>query len=158
MVADVDLNAIAIEAMRLQNGYGFTVDARDWTTFRTHFTNDVIARYPHRTYSGLDDWVGDFEPMHDTYPWSIHAMSNHVVGQDADGVWAICYGRIRWTMDENPGQLNRAEVIFRDRLQNLDGRWLIAHRKLDVLLSHGGPLREGATFVHTVKEMADWNN
>jgi hypothetical protein len=157
-VANVDLNAIAVEAMRLQNGYGFTVDARDWTTFRTHFTEDVIARYPHRTYNGIVDWVGDFEPMHDTFPWSVHAMYNHLVGEDADGVWAICYGRIRWTMDSAPGQLQRAEVIFRDRLQHVNGRWLIGNRKLDMLMGHPGPLSDGAIFPHTVKELSDWNN
>ncbi len=157
-MGSVDLNTVAVEAMRLQNGYGFTVDARDWATFRTHFTDDIVARYPHRTYDGLDEWVGDFEPLHDTYPWSIHAMSGHVVGEDADGLWAICYGRIRWTTEAQPGYMNRAEVIFRDRLLNVDGRLVIARRKLDVLMSHGSPLRPDEAFPHTVKEMSDWNN
>jgi hypothetical protein len=154
----VDLNVIAVEAMRLQNGYGFTVDARDWTGFRTNFTEDIVARYPHMTYNGIEDWVADFEPRHDVYPWSIHSMANHLVGEDADGVWAICYGRIRWTMDATPGQFNRAEVIFRDRLVNTGGKWLIGRRKLDVLYSHNRPLQEGSVFVNTVQKMADWNN
>ena len=61
-----DLSRIALEAMRLQNGYALAIDARDWDLFRTVFTPDVQADYPHRTFDGMEAWLENFVPFHDT--------------------------------------------------------------------------------------------
>ena len=130
---DLSLSGVAVEAMRLQNGYALAIDARDWELFRTVFTSDVRADYPHGVFEGVEDWLGNFIPFHDTCAWTVHEITNHVVGSDGQGVWATCYGWIRWTMKDTPGYINRAEVLFRDRLREDEGTWRIARRTLRLL-------------------------
>ena len=71
-----------MEAMRLQNGYALAIDARDWELFRTVFTPDVRADYPHAVFDGMEAWLGNFIPFHDTCAWTVHEITNHVVGED----------------------------------------------------------------------------
>jgi hypothetical protein len=158
-----DLSKVAVEAMRLQNGYALAIDARDWDLFRTVFTPDVVADYPHGTFDGLDDWLGNFIPFHDTCAWTVHEITNHVVGEDSRGVWGTCYGWIRWTMKDKPGRINRAEVLFRDRLRadGMDGTdgagWRIARRKLRMLSSQpDAPIADGYNLMQSVLDLADW--
>ena len=98
---DLNLSGVAVEAMRLQNAYALAIDARDWELFRTVFTPDVRADYPHGVFEGVEDWLGNFIPFHDTCAWTVHEITNHVVGSDGRGVWGTCYGWIRWTMKDN---------------------------------------------------------
>jgi hypothetical protein len=63
MPASADLSRAAVESMRLQNGYALAIDAREWDYFRTLFTPDVQARYPHASFNGMDDWLGNFIPL-----------------------------------------------------------------------------------------------
>jgi hypothetical protein len=95
-----DLSRVAVEAMRLQNGYALAIDARDWELFRTVFTPDVQADYPHGTFDGMDAWLDNFIPFHDTCAWTVHEITNHVVGEDSQGIWGTCYGWVRWTMKD----------------------------------------------------------
>jgi hypothetical protein len=152
-----DLSLVAVEAMRLQNAYALAIDARDWELFRTVFTPDVRADYPHGVFSGVEEWLGTFIPFHDTCGWTVHEITNHVVGSDPSGVWGTCYGWIRWTMKDSPDRINRAEVLFRDRLRSDDGTWRIARRTLRLLSSQpGAALPAGFSLVQSVLDLADW--
>ena len=71
-----DLSRVAVEAMRLQNGYALAIDARDWELFRTVFTPDVRADYPHSTFEGMEAWLENFIPFHDTCAWTVHEITN----------------------------------------------------------------------------------
>jgi len=152
------LSTVAVEAMRLQNGYALAIDARDWELFQTLFTPDVQADYPHAVFDGMAAWLGNFIPFHDTCAWTVHEITNHVVGRDSQGIWAACYGWVRWTMKDSPGYINRSEVLFRDRLrQDGDGTWRIARRKLRQLSAHHqAPIPEGYTLLESVLDLADW--
>jgi ketosteroid isomerase-like protein len=143
--------------MRLQNGYALAVDTRDWDYFATLFTPDVLAFYPGSEYRGMDDWLASFVPFHAGCGWTLHMMANHVVGEDGDGIWGTCYGWIQWTRDDDPGRINRASVLYRDRLRNDGGTWRIVRRKLD-LLAHqpAAPLPAGATLPRSVLDLSDW--
>jgi hypothetical protein len=152
-----DLSRVAVEAMRLQNGYALAIDARDWELFRTVFTADVRADSPHGVFEGVEDWLGNFIPFHDTCAWTVHEITNHVVGEDSQGIWGTCYGWVRWTMKESPGYINRAEVLFRDRLSDGDGTWRIARRTLRMLSGwQQAPLPAGYTVMESVLGLADW--
>ena len=80
-----DLSKVAMEAIRLQNGYALAVDARDWDYFRTLFTPDVRAHYPHSSFDGVDDWLGNFIPLHDEYAWSLHVITNRFLTRASGG-------------------------------------------------------------------------
>ena len=152
-----DLSRVALEAMRLQNGYALAIDARDWDLFRTVFTPDVQADYPHGTFDGIDAWLDNFIPFHDTCAWTVHEVTNHVVGEDSEGIWGACYGWVRWTTKDKPGYINRAEVLWRDRLREDDGTWRIARRSLRMLSSRpAAPLPAGYNLLQSVLDLADW--
>jgi hypothetical protein len=152
-----DLSRVAVEAMRLQNAYALAIDARDWDLFRTVFTPDVRADYPHGVFEGMGAWLDNFIPFHDTCEWTVHEITNHVVGEDGQGTWGTCYGWVRWTMKDSPGAINRAEVLFRDRLREDDGSWRIARRKLRLLSSwQQAQLPPGYTLMQSVLDLADW--
>jgi hypothetical protein len=152
-----DLSRVAVEAMRLQNGYALAIDTRDWELFRTLFTPDVHADYPHGAFDGAAAWLENFIPFHDTCAWTVHEITNHVVGEDSQGIWGACYGWIRWTMNDNPGYINRAEVLYRDRLRADGETWRIARRRLLLLSSQQqAPIPAGYTLVQSVLDLADW--
>jgi hypothetical protein len=153
-----DLSTVAVEAMRLQNGYALGIDARDWELFRTLFTPDVQADYPHGVFDGMDAWLENFIPFHDTCAWTVHEVTNHFVGADSEGIWATCYGWVRWTMKASLGYINRSEVLWRDRLrQDDDGTWRISRRNLRQLSSHHQvPIPEGYKLLQSVLDLRDW--
>ncbi len=152
-----DLSRIAVESMRLQNTYALAIDTRDWDLFRTVFTADVRADYPHAVFDGVEDWLGSFISFHETCAWTVHEITNHVVGEDGAGIWAACYGWIRWTANDAPGFISRAEVLFRDRLREDRGTWRIARRRLRLLSSQpAAPVPAGYTLVQSVRDLADW--
>jgi hypothetical protein len=151
------LSQVALEAIRLQNAYALAIDTRDWELFRIVFTPDVQADYPHGVFAGIAAWLGNFIPFHDTCAWTVHEITNHVVGQDSQGIWGTCYGWIRWTTKDAPGSVNRAEVLFRDRLREDGGTWRIARRRLRLLSSQlAAPLPAGYSLVQSVLDLADW--
>lgn len=145
----------AVAGAQLQNAYALAIDTRDWDYFATLFTPDVHATYPNRSYDGMADWLSYFIPFHDECTWTLHMMSNNVVGADAAGIWATCYASVQWCHHKEPGEINRAWVYFRDRLVNRDGTWLIARRKLDVLMHERELIQLGITFPNSVYELAD---
>jgi len=117
----------------------------------------VQADYPHRTFDGVEAWLAEFIPFHDTCAWTVHEITNHVVGEDSQGIWGTCYGWVRWTMKDKPGFINRAEVLFRDRLREDGGTWRIARRKLRLLSSQPRtPTPSGYTLIQSVLDLADW--
>jgi hypothetical protein len=133
-VSALELSTVAAEAALLQNGYALAVDTRDWDYFRSLFTPDVQAWYPHGRFDGVEAWLEDFVPFHADCTWTLHVMSTHVAGRDEHGHWATCYGFIQWTRRFEPHLVNRAEVLYRDRLRRDGGRWLLAQRRLDMLM------------------------
>jgi hypothetical protein len=150
------LNSVATEAMRLQNGYAYAVDTRDWNQFATLFTADVVATYAGTVYNGRDEWLGFFIPFHDGCEWTRHEMSNHLVGKDANGVWGVCYGFVEWTMSATPGLMNTSRVIYRDRLVEQDGSWVIARRTLNSLSSQpGAAIPAGLSLPNSALDFAD---
>src|SRR5689334_6934734 len=146
------LNAVAIEAMRLQNGYARAIDTRDWDYFRTLFSADVVAIYPQMDrLEGMDAWLAVFIPFHDTCSWIQHVMTTDVVGEDAGSIWAVCYGEVQWIYKDRPNMVQRSRTLYRDRLQELDGRGVIARRQCGLLLNQPDvAIPEGLSFLDSV--------
>lgn len=153
-----ELTGIAIEAMRLQNGYAHAIDTRDWDLFRTLFTPDVVAEYPGMPFTGMDRWLEFFVPFHADCTWIQHTMTNHVVGRDADGIWGTCYGFVEWTMRDQPNHISRSRTFYRDRLIHQHGSWVIARRKCDLLMNQPEAIiPEGVSYPHSVLDLADFS-
>ncbi len=107
-------------------------------------------------YAGMEQWLEFFVPFHDGCEWTRHEMSNHLVGEDADGYWGVCYGFVEWTMKDAPDRLNTSRVIYRDRLVDRDDRWVIGRRTLNILGSQPAvPLPADLTLPNSVLDFAD---
>lgn len=134
-------HSLAIDAQQLQNAYAYAVDPRDWVLFRTLFTPDVSATYAGQRYDGLDAWLDFFIPFNDTCTWTRHEMTNHLVGEDDHGPWALCYGHVEWSTLPTPELVNTSQVLYRDRLVVTEQGFVISERSLDLIrLEQGVPL------------------
>lgn len=154
-MTSADLTEAAVAGAQLQNAYALAVDTRDWAYFATVFTPEVLATYPDREYDGMDDWLAHFIPFHADCTWTLHVMSNNVVGADDRGLWAACHGAVQWCHSSEPGQINRASVHYRDRLVHREGRWLIGRRRLDLLMIERDRLPAGLTLPNALSELTD---
>ena len=153
---EVDTRLVALEARLLQNTYAHAIDARNWDLFRTVFAPDVAADYPRRRYEGIAEWLDDFVPFHDACSWTLHMMSNHLVGHDADGVWASCYGDVRWQLTASADRYSHALGMYQDRLALIDGAWVIARRKFRmVLLRPDVPMADGMALPTSVEALTN---
>jgi hypothetical protein len=116
----------------------------------------VLAIYPNATYEGMTAWLDSFVPFHAGCRWTQHTMSTHVAGADDHGFWAACYGSIRWAREDEPGRMNRTEVLYRDRLERHGPGWRIARRRLDLVLCQMSvPVPASVTFPHSILDFAD---
>ncbi|MFT4044342.1 MAG: nuclear transport factor 2 family protein [Gordonia sp. (in: high G+C Gram-positive bacteria)] len=123
-------------AITLHTDYAHAIDTRDWDLFARVFTPDVRVRYTAMPpIDGIDDWLAFFIPFHDQCGWTLHAMTNHRVGTGPDGIWASCYGDVRWTQHDQPSRMHHAIGIYQDTLTHTDSGWRISSRRMDVLLS-----------------------
>jgi hypothetical protein len=156
-MATIDSSRLTLEAIRLQNGYARAIDTCDWDLFRTLFTPDIVAQYIDRLYyESMDAWLEFFIPFHDDCLWTQHIMTNHFAAVDEHGPWASCYGDVQWIMKDQPDAINRSVVMFRDRLVEHDGNWVIARRSLEHLSNRPeAPIPEGTTFPNSVRSLAD---
>jgi len=144
---NVDLHLIADEARLLQNTYAHAIDTRDWELFRTVFASNVVADYPGRRYAGMAEWLGAFVPFHDACTWTFHVMTNHLVGRDPGGVWASCYGDVRWQLDASVDRYSHALGMYQDRLVAVENGWVVAHRKFRMVMYRPDiPLPDGMAF------------
>ncbi len=153
---EVDTRLVAIDARLLQNTYAHAIDARNWDLFRTVFAADVVADYPRRRYESIAEWLDDFVPFHDACSWTFHVMSNHLVGHDADGVWASCYGDVRWQLKASADRYNHALGMYQDRLAVVDGTWVIACRRFRmVMVRPDVPVPDGMTLPTSVEALTN---
>ena len=154
----VDLHLVAVEARLLQNTYAHAIDSRDWDLFRTVFAPDVVADFPRRRYVGMTEWLDEFVPFHDACSWTWHMMSNHLVGQDDAGVWASCYGDVRWRLHTSADRYSHALGMYQDRLAVVDGEWVVARRKLRIVMYRPDiPVPDGMTFPTSVQAFIEEN-
>lgn len=145
---------VSLRAQQIQNEYAYAIDTRDWELFRTLFADDVRADYPHNSYNGLEEWLTSFIPLHDTFGWTRHEMTNHIAGRDGNGVWAACYGFIEWVPEPELNQMTTARAIYRDRLRQQGGEWVITRRALTVTSVHPQvQLPESMRFPHALHEL-----
>lgn len=143
--------AVALEAQCLQNGYARAIDTREWDYFRTLFTSDVVAEYPNDCFEGIDEWLNYFVPFHDECAWIQHVMTNHVVGEDVDGIWGWCYGDVAWTHQDRPGLVNKAKTVYWDRLRDQHGTLRIYRRQCHLIASQFDiPIPESLCFPNSV--------
>lgn len=73
--------------------YAAGIDNRDWTLFRTAFTDDAYVDFGFQQWDNGDDYTTFMQQTHDPAGRSLHRMSNTTITRaDNDEVEARTYG------------------------------------------------------------------
>ncbi|HEY8057689.1 MAG TPA: nuclear transport factor 2 family protein [Acidimicrobiales bacterium] len=113
--------------------YATGIDRRDWTLFRTCFTDDCDADYGDiGVWTGAEaitDWMAQ---MHEPCGHTLHRITNIAVSPTSGGVSTRCYvDALVMGPDNQTG--TRAVGWYDDELVDTDDGWKIAHRRFTMV-------------------------
>jgi hypothetical protein len=111
--------------------YATSIDQRDWTMFRTCFTEDVTLDYDSGigTYKGREVFTKRFEEGHAKIGPTMHKLTNFVINVDGDKATAKSYVDALLMPLEAGGHVRRANGFYEDTLVREKDGWKIASRK-----------------------------
>lgn len=114
--------------------YATAIDRRDWTLFRTCFTDDCELDYGDiGRWHGVDAAAAWMERSHAALGHSLHRITNQVLSADGDGVAARSYvDAIVLGPDDRTG--TRAVGYYDDELVRTDDGWKIRRRRFTMVL------------------------
>jgi 3-phenylpropionate/cinnamic acid dioxygenase small subunit len=123
--------------------YATGIDRRDWTLFRTCFTEDCDADYGDiGHWHGVDEITEWMIRTHEPCGHTLHRITNLAMTADSDDrVVARCYvDALVMGADNRSGV--RAAGYYDDDLVRTDDGWRIARRRFTMV--HAQPVGEGA--------------
>lgn len=114
--------------------YATGIDRRDWTLFRTCFTDDCEADYGDiGVWHGVDAIAGWMEQTHAACGHTLHRITNQAVSPSGDRVTARSYvDAIVMAADNRAGV--RAVGYYDDELVPTGDGWKIARRRFTMVL------------------------
>jgi 3-phenylpropionate/cinnamic acid dioxygenase small subunit len=114
--------------------YATGIDRRDWTLFRTCFTDDCDADYgDNGRWHGVDEITAWMEATHAVCGHTMHRITNQVVSQHDGRVTARTYvNAIVMGPDNRTGV--EADGFYDDELVPTDDGWKIARRTFTMVL------------------------
>jgi 3-phenylpropionate/cinnamic acid dioxygenase small subunit len=113
--------------------YAFAIDTRNWSAFRTLFTDDVIADFVGwRRWTDLESWAKDFETGHAEMVSTQHVMANEIVEIDGDEARSLCHA-VNRTNRPDPAESASVGCTYDDRLVRTASGWKIAQRTCRIL-------------------------
>jgi 3-phenylpropionate/cinnamic acid dioxygenase small subunit len=120
--------------------YATAIDQKDWTQFRTCFTDDCEADYGAigvwRSVDEITEWMAQ---VHDACGHTMHRISNVAVSPgDGDGVVARCYVDALVLGPDN-GAGVRAAGWYDDELVRTDDGWRITRRRFTLVRQEPAP-------------------
>ncbi len=143
MTAVVDLH-VRQEVADVLIRYATGIDRRDWTAFRSCFTEDCDADYGDiGTWRGAQEITTWMRDVHESCGHTMHRITNPVIEANGSGVTARCYvDAIVLDGDNRTGA--RSVGFYDDELVATDDGWKIARRRFTSVLLHAVP--EGRPF------------
>jgi len=115
--------------------YATGIDRRDWTLFRSCFTEDCVADYGDiGVWHGADAITAWMEQTHAPCGHTMHRISNVVVTDSGDGVSARSYVDALVLNGDNKTGV-RAAGYYDDELVDTEGGWRIARRRFTLALA-----------------------
>ena len=114
--------------------YATGIDRRDWTLFRSCFTDDCDADYGDiGRWHGADAITEWMKQVHAGLGHTLHRITNQAVSPSGDGVTARSYvDAIVMGPDDRTG--TRAVGFYEDELVKTDAGWKIARRRFTMVL------------------------
>jgi hypothetical protein len=124
-LSEGDWRAIADVIVRYATG----IDRRDWTLFRTCFTQDCVLDYGDiGSWRGVDDFTSYNEEAHRSFGATMHRISNIVIDGGSNEATARSY--VDAVLYSPDGELlAQARGFYDDRLTTAERSWKIADRR-----------------------------
>ena len=110
--------------------YATGIDTKDWSLFRTCFTDDVQADYGEGVGSWTDvDAITEYMTvMHADMVDTKHRLTNFVIEVDGDTATASTYVHAVLVVTHDPLTWYEPVGRYEDRLVRTAGGWRISHR------------------------------
>jgi hypothetical protein len=126
--------------------YATGVDTRDWTLYRSLFTDEVEIDFssfgpdlpPMKI--AADDWVAGLKPLFAGLAATQHMMSNPLVEIEDDSAWITMYVHAHHVFDpDDPDSYYTIGGYYRNRLVRVGGNWKLVRVNLNVTWRLGDP-------------------
>lgn len=118
----------------LQVRYATGIDSRDWSLFRTVFTEDCELDYGDiGVWSGVDAVVDFMVAAHDMAGHTLHRITNQTASVNGDSATARAYVDALIMSQDNASGVNAAG-FYDDDLIRTDAGWRIARRRFTTVL------------------------
>jgi ketosteroid isomerase-like protein len=113
--------------------YAATIDLKDYEGLRAVFTDDVVAQYAGAPeVEGADTLVAWIEEMSVTQGFQHHLINVYEVEIDDDEARTYTYHTSHQVNLSTPDNVYVIVGRYRDVLRRVDGRWLIADKRMEV--------------------------
>jgi len=109
--------------------YATGIDRRDWTLFRTVFTDDCELDYGEvGSWQGVDAVTELMQQAHALAGHTMHRLTNQVIAVDGDSAQARTYVDALIMLTDNASGVNAAGFYDDDIIRTEEG-WRIARRR-----------------------------
>ena len=114
--------------------YASTIDAKDYVTLRSLFTEDVRGQYGEDTIvNGADDLLQWIDDMTKTATWQHHMLNVYHVDFVSDTeAKTLTYHTSHQITSDAPNTCRKIVARYYDTVRKVDGRWVIADKFMDV--------------------------
>jgi ketosteroid isomerase-like protein len=113
--------------------YAATIDLKDYVGLRTVFTDDVVAQYAGAPeIHGADTLVSWIQEMSQTQGFQHHLINVYEAEIHGDEARTYTYHTSHQIDQTKPDIVYLIVGRYRDVLHRVDGRWLIAHKRMEV--------------------------
>jgi hypothetical protein len=110
--------------------YATGIDTKNWSLFRTCFTNDVIADYGDiGVWKGVDEITEYMATVHAGMPKTNHMMSNFSIELDGNHASATSYVHVILVLADAPLMWIEAVGEYVDKLVRAADGWRIRERR-----------------------------
>ncbi|ADT98472.1 MULTISPECIES: nuclear transport factor 2 family protein [Mycolicibacterium] len=123
-----------LEISEVQVRYATGIDSRDWSLFRTVFTEDCELDYGEiGVWNGVDAVTDFMVAAHDMAGHTLHRITNHTALVNGDSATARAYVDALIMAQDNASGVNAAG-FYDDDLVRTDAGWRIARRRFTTVL------------------------
>jgi SnoaL-like domain len=113
--------------------YASTIDAKDYATLRSLFTEDIHAQYGDTVVDGADALLAWIDGMTKTATWQHHMLNVYHVDFVSDTeAKTLTYHTSHQTTTDAPDRCRKIVARYYDTVRKVDGRWLIADKHMQI--------------------------
>jgi SnoaL-like domain len=113
--------------------YASTIDAKDYVTLRSLFTDDIHAQFGDTIVDGGDELLQWIDDMTKTATWQHHMLNvYHVDFVSETEAKTLTYHTSHQTTADAPDRCRKIVARYYDTVRKVDGRWLIADKHMQI--------------------------